>query len=142
MDRIMMKTMSVEMMRGADADERRDDAADNDETKAAVWENNRQKGGVLKEGGFTMTSCRKMAPVPRRTKSCHLLTSCLFSTSHRPEGDKRACCLIGNRCCEWERERCGGKCLKKVGSIGSVVNGIKLNATGLRPASTKTETQS
>lgn len=45
MERIMIKTMSGEMMSGADADERWDDDADNDETKAAVWGNNRQKQG-------------------------------------------------------------------------------------------------
>lgn len=47
MERIMMKTMSVEMMR--EADERGDDDdADDDETKAAVW----AKRGELKEEKF------------------------------------------------------------------------------------------
>lgn len=45
MERIMMKTMSGEMMREADADERWDDDADDDETKVAVWGNNRQNAG-------------------------------------------------------------------------------------------------
>lgn len=51
-----------------------------------------------------MASWGKTAQVPHRSKSCHLATSCLFSTSHWPEGDKQPCCLIGNRCYEWERE--------------------------------------
>lgn len=41
--------MSGEMMRGADSHERRDDDADNDETKVAVWGINRQKGGAERE---------------------------------------------------------------------------------------------
>lgn len=44
----MMKTMSGEMMRGADADKSWDDDADDEEMKVAVWGNNRQKGVVLK----------------------------------------------------------------------------------------------
>lgn len=103
----MMRTMSGEMMREADADKRWDDDADDDETKVAVWAEGGDKTGKtveLEEEKFMMAPCRKMAPVPHRSKSCHLATSCLFSTSHRPEGDKQSCCLIGNRCCEWERE--------------------------------------
>lgn len=102
MERIMMETMSGEMMRGAD--ERGDDDADDDEAKVAVLWGIAGRTAGLKEEKFTMASCREIAPVPHRSKSCHLATSCLFSTSHRPEGDKQPCCLIGNRCHERERE--------------------------------------
>lgn len=50
-----METMSGEMMRGADADGRWDDDADDDETKVAVFfgregeDNRRNRGGVLGE---------------------------------------------------------------------------------------------
>lgn len=104
-ERIMMKTMSRGMMRGADADERWDDDADDDGTKVAVWGEITGKTGELKVEKFTTAACRKMAPVLHRSKSCHLATSCLFSTSHQPKGDKQACWLIGNRCYEWEREK-------------------------------------
>lgn len=91
----MMKTMSREMMRGTD-ERGDDDDADDDETKVAVLEGiTRKNEGNRKKRSFTMA-----APVPHRSKSCHLATSCLFSTSQWPEGDKQPCCLIGNRCYE------------------------------------------
>lgn len=58
MERIMMKTMSGEMMRGAD--ERRDDDADGDETKVAVWGNKRQRRGAERRevyDGFLQRNC-------------------------------------------------------------------------------------
>lgn len=97
--------MSGEMMREADADERWDDDADDDETKVAVWGNNRQKRWRWKKRSLRWLPAEKWLWFPLCSKSCHLATSCLFSTSHRPEGDKQPCCLIGNRCCEWDREK-------------------------------------
>lgn len=83
----MMKTVSGEMMRGAD--ERDGDDADDDETKvAAFWGG----GGVVRrtKGCRERRSLRRQLRFPRRSKSCHLATSCLFSTSRRPEGDQQA----------------------------------------------------
>ncbi|KAG8004562.1 hypothetical protein GBF38_008852, partial [Nibea albiflora] len=92
MERIMMKTMSGEMMRGAD--ERGDDDADDDERKVVARERRAERRVY---DGFLQENCSSS---PHRSKSCHLATSCLFSTSHRPEGDKQPCCVIGNRCYE------------------------------------------
>ena len=107
-----------------------------------------------------------MTPAPHRSKSCHSATSCLFSTSHRPEGDKQACCLIGNRCCEWEKgrqtkkerereresargrrqgekswtdiEMLDGK--KRLVALSQSPNEIKMSATGFRSTASKRET--
>lgn len=109
--RIMTKTMSREIMRGAD-ERRDDDVADDDGTKAAVLGRTGKNWGGVERGEVL----RRLLRFPRHGKSCHLATSCLFSTSQWPEGDKQSCCLIGNRCHERgtqrkrerERERLAG----------------------------------
>lgn len=81
-------------MRGTD-ERREDDVADEDETEVAVW-------GITGKGGVERGEVLRwlLQPPPHHGKSCHSATSCLFSTSQGPEGDKQSRCLIGNRCYE------------------------------------------
>lgn len=89
------------------ADERWDDDDDgggggDDETK------NRHSGGITGRVGIRAVYGgvpEKNGSIRPHSKSCHLVTSCLFSTSHRPEGNKQRCRLIENRCYEWDRDR-------------------------------------
>lgn len=101
-------------MRGAD--ERDDDDAGNDETKVvAFW----GEGGVVRrtEGCRERRSLRRQLRFPRCSKSCHLATSCLFSTSRWPEGDQQAApALLETDVENWRQREVGGeaKCLEKV----------------------------
>lgn len=96
---IIEKTMSMEIMRRAD-----------ERWGRWWWDKDwslrriKARRGRWNERSF-MASCRKMALVLHHGKLCHLTTSCLLSTSHRPEGNKQASRLIGNRCHEFWKEK-------------------------------------